>query len=331
MEWVRAARLFVSVVHTGSLSAAGRQAGLSTATVSRLILALEQSLGGRLLNRTTRKLSLTEAGQVYFRQAEQILRQISDANDSVAKFQSVPRGTLRVHTRMLVGHQYIVPALPQFLAQHPEIKIDLMLSNYPVDLVEKNIDVDIRIGKLDDSSLVARKLAASERLVCASPAYLERSPPIASPLDLARHNCLTYRINLGETVWRFVDADSEMVAVPVSGSFQTDNGHALLESVRAGVGIGLMPDWAISTDLSSGRLVRLFPNHRVSYTEFDNGIYAVYQQTNKTLAKVRVFIEFLVRLFQERLAAGGAVAAVAPGEPGATRRRSGRRPPSRAR
>ena len=167
-------------------------------------------------------------------------------------------------------------------------------------------------------------------MVCAAPAYLARHAPIASPLDLTTHNCLTYRINLGETVWRFVDADSEMVAVPVSGSFQTDNGHALLEAVRAGVGIGLMPDWAIRTDLNSGRLRRLFPDQRVSYTEFDNGIYAVYQQTHKTLAKVRVFIEFIVRLFQEQLSGGDAAAAEAPREPGTMRRRSGRRPTSRA-
>jgi len=303
VEWVRAVRLFVNVVQTGSLSAAGRQAGLSTATVSRLILALEQSLGGRLLNRTTRKLSLTEAGQVYFRQVEQILHQIGEANDSVARFQSLPRGTLRVHSRMLVGHQYIAPALPRFLLQHPDIKIDLMLSNYPADLVEKNIDVDIRIGKLDDSSLVARKLASSERIVCAAPDYLEHHTPVVSPLDLTEHNCLTYRINLGETVWRFIDSDEAVVAVPVAGNFQTDNGEALLEAIRAGVGVGLMPDWAIIDDLASGRLRRLFADHRVSYTEFDNGIYAVYQQTHRTLAKVRVFIEFLADLFEQRLAA----------------------------
>lgn len=323
VEWVRAMRLFVSVVQHGSLSAAGRQAGLSTATVSRLILALEEGLGGRLLNRTTRKLSLTEAGQIYFRQVEQILHQISEANDSVAQLQSVPRGTLRVHSRMLVGHQYIVPALPGFLAKHPEIRVDLIMSNHPVDLVDRNIDVDIRIGKLVDSSLVARKLASSERIVCAAPEYLDRHPRVESPLDLAAHNCLTYRINLGQTVWRFIDSDGSVVAVPISGNFQTDSGVALLEAVRAGVGVGLMPDWAIVSDLASGRLRRLFPEHRVSYTEFDNGIYAVYQQMHKTLAKVRVFIEFLAALFEERLGAG--VRDAAPGsEPAKPRRAKSR-------
>lgn len=320
VEWVRAVRLFVSVVQSGSLSAAARLAGLSTATVSRLILALEESLGGRLLNRTTRKLSLTEAGQIYFRQVELILHQIAEANDSVAQLQSVPRGTLRVHSRMLVGHQYIAPALPDFLAQHPEIRIDLLLSNHPVDLVDRNIDVDIRIGKLVDSSLVARKLASSERIVCATPGYLEKHPPLVTPLDLMEHNCLTYRLNLGQTLWRFIDADGSLVAVPVSGNFQTDNGEALLATVLAGVGVGLMPDWAIRSELASGRLRRLFPDHRVSYTEFDNGIYAVYyQRTQKTLAKIRVFIEFLAALFEERLA-GGTMASAVGREPGKPRR-----------
>ena len=160
MEWLRSMRLFVGVVQNGSLSAAGRQHGLSPASVSRHISALEESVGGRLLNRTSRKLTLTEAGEIYFHKVEHILQQILEANESVAQLQSVPRGTLRVHSRMLVGHQYIVPALPEFMKQYPDITVDLLLSNHAVDLVEQNIDVDIRIGKLVDSSLIARKLAA---------------------------------------------------------------------------------------------------------------------------------------------------------------------------
>ena len=148
MEWLRSIRLFVGVVQNGSLSAAGRQHGLSPASVSRHISALEESVGGRLLNRTSRKLTLTEAGEIYFQKVEHILQQILEANESVAQLQSVPRGTLRVHSRMLVGHQYIVPALPDFMKQYPDITVDLLLSNHAVDLVENNIDVDIRIGKL---------------------------------------------------------------------------------------------------------------------------------------------------------------------------------------
>jgi DNA-binding transcriptional LysR family regulator len=295
-------RLFVSVVQNGGLSAAGRQIGLSPATVSRHMSALEESLGGRLLNRTSRKLTLTEAGEIYYRHVEQILQQIADANDSVARLQTVPRGTLRVHSRMLVGHQFIVPALPTFLAQYPEVKVDLLLSNYPINLVEQNIDVDIRIGKLVDSALIARKLAASERIVCAAPDYLARHPEIATPADLPAHNCLTYRLNMGRTIWRFEAADATLLEVPVSGNLQSDNGQSLLAAALAGVGIALMPDWSIRDDLAAGRLRRLFPERRVSYIEFDNGVYAVYQQSRHMSAKVRVFVEFLAALFKQRLA-----------------------------
>ena len=164
MDWLQPMRIFVSVVQNGSLSSAGRQLGLSPASVSRHISALEESLGCRLVNRTSRKLTLTEAGELYFARVEQILQQVAEAKDSVSQLQTMPRGTLRVHSRMLVGQLHIAPALPAFLAQNPEVKVDLLLSNRVVDLVEQNIDIDVRIGKLIDSSLVARQLAVSERI-----------------------------------------------------------------------------------------------------------------------------------------------------------------------
>lgn len=300
MEWLRSMRLFVSVVQNGSLSAAGRQHGLSPASVSRHISGLEESVGGRLLNRTSRKLTLTEAGEIYYGKIEHILRQIVEANDGVAQLQANPRGTLRVHSRMLVGHQYIVPALPDFMRQYPDITVDLLLSNGPVDLVENNIDVDIRIGKLVDSALIARKLVASERIVCATPGYLKRAGPLDAPDDLKAHNCLTYRLNLGRASWRFKEPDGEVIEVPVTGTFQTDNGQALLEATRAGLGIALMPDWSINDDLAAGRLTRLFPKHRVSFESFENGVYAVYQKTRHQSKKVRAFVDFVSALFRQR-------------------------------
>jgi DNA-binding transcriptional LysR family regulator len=285
----------------GSLSAAARQHGLSPASVSRHISALEESVGGRLLNRTSRKLTLTEAGELYFHKVEQILQQILEANDSVAQLQLVPRGTLRVHSRMLVGHQYIVPALPDFMKQYPDITVDLLLSNHAIDLVEQNIDVDIRIGKLVDSSLIARKLVSSERIVCATPKYLERAGPVASPNDLTAHNCLTYRLNLGRTTWKFKEPDGEVIEVPVTGRFQTDNGQAILAATLSDVGIALMPDWSIRDELADGRLKRLFPKHRVSWEAFENGVYAVYQKSRHQSKKVRAFVEFVAALFKQKV------------------------------
>jgi DNA-binding transcriptional LysR family regulator len=166
MDSLQPMRIFVSVVQNGSLSSAGRQLGLSPASVSRHISALEEGLGCRLINRTSRKLTLTEAGELYFKKVEQVLLQIAEANDSVAELQATPRGTLRVHSRMLVGHLLIVPALPTFLVQNPEVKVDLLLSNRVVDLVEQNVDIDIRIGKLVDSSLVG-SVSPSANASCA--------------------------------------------------------------------------------------------------------------------------------------------------------------------
>jgi len=301
MDWLQPMRIFVSVVQNGSLSSAGRQLGLSPASVSRHISALEESLGCRLVNRTSRKLTLTEAGELYFARVEQILQQVAEAKDSVSQLQTMPRGTLRVHSRMLVGQLHIAPALPAFLAQNPEVKVDLLLSNRVVDLVEQNIDIDVRIGKLIDSSLVARQLAVSERILCAAPSYLASRPAIAKPADIAAHNCLTYRINLGRTVWRFIDQRGVLEEIAVTGNLQSDNGHALLTAALGGAGAALMPDWAIRDELASGRLRRLLPHYRISHVEFDNGVYAVFQKSRHMSAKVRVFIEFLAATFRERL------------------------------
>ena len=300
MDWLQPMRIFVSVVQNGSLSSAGRQLGLSPASVSRHISALEEGLGCRLINRSSRKLTLTEAGELYFTKVEQILHQIAEANDTVAQLQTMPRGTLRVHSRMLVGHLIVVPALPEFLSRNPELKIDLLLSNDTVDLVERNIDVDIRIGKLVDSSLIGRRLIPAERVLCATPAYLLGHAPVDATSDLAGHNCLTYRINVGQTMWRFIDGSGAMQEVPVAGSLQSDNGLALLTATLAGVGVALMPDWAVRDPLADGRLQRLLPHYRVSHIEFDNGVYAVYQRTHMS-AKVRAFIDFLTETFQRRL------------------------------
>lgn len=297
VDWLQPMRIFVSVVQNGSLSSAGRQLGLSPASVSRHISALEESLGCRLVNRSSRKLTLTEAGELYYGKVEQILHQIAEANDSVSQLQTAARGTLRVHTRMLVGHLIVVPALPEFMERNPDVKIDLLMSNNAVDLVERNIDVDIRIGKLNDSSLVARRLSPAERVLCASPAYLASRGAVQSPDDLAAHNCLTYRINVGQTVWRFLDEAGVLKEVPVAGSLQSDNGLALLNATLAGVGVALMPDWAVREHLAAGRLKRLLPQFRISHIEFDNGVYAVYQRSHMA-AKVRAFIDFLAETFE---------------------------------
>lgn len=300
MDALRAIQVFARVVQQGSLSSAARQLDSSPASVSRQISALEATLGARLLNRTSRKLTLTEAGEAYYHHVEKILHHMDEAQQSVSQLQATPRGTLRVHSRILVGQVHVVEAVADFLLRYPELTVDLMLSNQAVDLVEQNIDVDVRIGKLSDSALIARPLAVSERLVCAAPSYLARHPAPRNPGELAGHNCLTYRLHTGGSVtWRFADAQGRTTDIPVAGSFRTDHSPSLRRMALAGVGLVLMPEWSVREDLASGALVRLFADQQVSFTEFDSGIYAVYQRSRFMSAKVRLFVEHLVEVFEK--------------------------------
>ncbi|MEC9344002.1 MAG: LysR family transcriptional regulator [Pseudomonadota bacterium] len=301
MEWVQTLKSFTSAVQQGSLSGAGRLLGRSPASISRHISSLEDSLGTQLLKRSSRNLALTEAGEIYYAQVEQILQQLTEANRSVTELQSRPQGSLRVHSRMLVGQVMILPHLQEFLLEFPDISVDLMMSNNLAPVMDQGIDVDIRIGSLEDSSLIARKLTSSERIVCATRDYLDRSPPLAVPDDLRHHNCLTYRINLGKPVWRFRDRNERVQEVAVTGALQTDFGFALVEMVKAGSGIALLPDWSIQKALKSGELVRLFPEYTVSHIDFDNGVYAVFPAARQTSLKLRLFIDFLASVFRREL------------------------------
>jgi len=302
LEWVQTLRSFVNAVQLGSLSSAGRMLGCSPASISRHIASLEDELGTQLLKRSSRNLALTEAGQLYYTQAEQILQQLNEANRSISQLHTKPQGVLRVHSRMLVGQLMLVPNLPDFMARYPEITVDLVLSNSIAPVMEQSFDVDIRIGKLQDSSLIARKLLSSERVACATPEYLASHPPLASPQDLRDHNCLTYRINLGTSVWRFMDAQQRVVEVLIKGSFRTDFGFALVELARSGAGIALLPDWSVHEDLASGRLVRIFPEYKVSHIEFENGIYAVFPKARQTSLKLQLFVDFMTTAFRRQMA-----------------------------
>ncbi|MEJ8573012.1 LysR family transcriptional regulator [Microbaculum marinum] len=294
-------RSFTTAVQEGSLSGAGRVLGLSPASISRHIASLEARLQTQLLKRSSRSLALTEAGEIYYSQVEQVLQQLEEANDSVTQLQSKPQGVLRVHSRMLVGELMILPNLPEFLASYPDITVDLMLSNNIASVMDQGTDVDIRIGRLEDSSLIARKLASSERVVCASPDYLAKHPPIREPADLRHHNCLTYRTNLGTPVWRFKDAADRVDEVQIKGTLRTDFGHALVQMARAGVGVALLPDWSIHRDLTDGALVRLFPDTQVSHIDFDNGVYAVFPASRQTSIKLRLFVDFMADVFKREL------------------------------
>jgi DNA-binding transcriptional LysR family regulator len=292
-------RLFVRVVQCGSFSAAARQIGSSPASVFRAINSLEDRLGTRLLNRTTRKLSLTEAGEIFSGRVEHILSEIQDVTSELTQLQHAPRGLLRVHARVSLGSQHIAPILPAFLAQYSELRIDLRLSDRAVDIVEDNIDVAICVGRIDSVSLTIRKLTSSPRRVCASPDYLARHGRPVEPGDLIRHNCLTFRAEANQMIWRFLQA-KQLTEIRVAGSLQADNAEVLRQAALKGLGVVLLPEWCVGGDLATGRLQLLLADYEATPFGFDNGIYMVTQKARHRSMKVRLFMDFMASNFRNR-------------------------------
>ncbi len=300
MDNVKAVRLFIQAAQIGSLSAAGREYGLSPASVSRQISNLEDDLGVRLLNRTSRRLSLTEAGQIYFQRAERWLQDLDEMRDEVSELAVRPRGRLRVQSRISLGTQHVAPLIPDLLAQYPELDIDLWLTDTDLDLAEHGIDVAIRTGNQSDSSLIARRISSSPRVVCASPAYWQGNARPSTPDELVDHNCLIYRFGEAPALWKFRDAEEASTEMRVAGNFQSNNAEALRVATLSGLGVALLPAWSIKDDLLNGGLERVLENYVATATDLDFGIYAVYLSKRYLSAKSRLFIDYLVTAFGSR-------------------------------
>ena len=297
MNTLEAMNLLVEVVDGGSFSAAGRELGLAPSSVARGIAGLEEDLGIRLLNRTTRKLSLTEAGSLYLERARRILAEVEEARLSVTQLEADPRGTLRLNVATAFGRHHVVPMLPHFLAKYPDLTIDLTLTDAFVDLVEEGIDLAVRVGELKDSSLVARKLAPNDRVLCASPVYFDRSGRPETPDDLRRHNCLIYKRGNDRPIWHFRHPDGQIQDVNASGDFHTNNTEALHATTRDGLGISILPTWLVGKDLADGSLEVVMKDYTVSPTALDTSIYAVFPYNRHLSPKVRAFVDALVDRF----------------------------------
>jgi DNA-binding transcriptional LysR family regulator len=297
MNTLESMNVLVEVVDGGSFSAAGRELGLAPSSVARSVAALEDDLGVRLLNRTTRKLSLTEAGRLFLERARRILVEVEEARLSVTQLEADPRGTLRLNLPTAFGRTHVVPMLPDFLAQYPELSLDLSLTDAFVDLVEEGIDLAVRVGELQDSSLVARKLAPNIRVICASPDYFERHGRPTIPDDLENHNCLIYKRGNDRVVWHLRDSAGVIHDVPISGRLQTNNTEALLALVLDGVGIAVLPTWLVGNDIAEGRLEAVFSDYDVSPTALDTNIYAVFPYNRHLSPKVRACVDALVARF----------------------------------
>jgi len=291
-------KLFAEVIDCGSFSAAGRRFGLAASSVSRQVGALEDALRARLINRSTRKLSLTEAGRLYHERARQILADVEDANRSVSHLEAVPRGLLRVNGPTVFGRLHIAPHLPTFLELYPEINIDLTLTDHFVDVIEEGADIVVRIGGLSDSSLFARRLAPNRRILCASPEYLRRHGRPQTPAELANHTCLVYKLYSTMATWHIRCGKSNAKEeVQVSGRLAANNSEALHAAVLGGVGIGLLPMWLVGQDLQSGRLERVLPTLEADLTKDETSIHAIYPHKRLLSAKVRAFVDFLVETY----------------------------------
>jgi len=284
--------VFARIVGTGSLSAAARDLGMSPALVSRRLAALEARLGVRLINRTTRSLHLTDEGAAYYETCTRLLAEIEEADAAVSAGRADPRGILRVALPASFGNQHVAPLMPRFVARYPDVQLSLSLSDRNVNVVEEGFDLAIRIADLADSSLAARKLAPNRRVVCASPAYLQRKGTPRTPEDLAQHNCLTttdFSMN-----WDYRDPDGKAGSVRVTGRYACDNWEVLRDWAVAGLGIALKSTWDVRRHLEDGSLVSLLPGYTFAT---DVAIYAVYPHRRHLPAKTRAFIEFLAESF----------------------------------
>ena len=295
MDRLKALELFVGTAREGSLSAAGRRAGLSPASVSRHIGELEARLGVQLFHRTTRHLALTDAGRLFLQRVEELLHGIEGAEAAALALQAVPRGTLRIHSRTLFGMKVLTPLLPGFQQAYPELKVDLRLSERRIQLRDEEFDVDLLIGTPNDPSLMQRRLLASRRILVASPDYVRSRPALRVPGELAQHNCLTYWMGLEPVVWKFLDKRGALSEVAVPSAFTCNNGLILSELAAKGHGIALLDDYTVADELDDGRLVRLLPGYKVTNSNFDEGVSAAFLPSAYLPEKIRVFIDFMAR------------------------------------
>ncbi|WP_301592635.1 LysR family transcriptional regulator [Sabulicella glaciei] len=284
---------FVAVAEQGGISAAARVLNRDPSVVSRRLDALEARLGVRLLSRTTRRVTLTEAGAAYLARVRTILGELSAADSEAAEGADAPRGLLRLSLPATFTRRWIAPWLPAFLAAYPEVQLELLHSDRFVDLVAEGFDAAVRIGELSDSSLVVRRLAPVETILCASPDYLARRGLPASPEELEQHECLRFPKDRFRQGWKLRN-DARQVTQRVSGSLVSDEGEGLLVACVAGAGILPASDWEVGQELADGQLVRVLPGWRF---DVEGAVHVVLPPGRLVPAKTRAFVEWLARDF----------------------------------
>ncbi len=292
MDTLISFKVFLAVAGAGSFAAAADRLELSRAVVSKHIKHLEERVGTRLLERTTRRVALTELGRAFYERAQRAVGELDEAMLEAGQSTAAPRGRIRITSALSFGLRHLSHAISAYLSRYPEVKIELELSDRFIDIGEEGFDLAIRIGTLDESSLIARKLATTRLVACASPAYIKQHGAPRTPQELREHNCLTYSYNPRPKFWSFRRGGQEQT-VQVEGCVQVNNGDLLQQLVRDGHGIALLPAFLAGADLEAGRLVDVLRE----YDEGELGIYAVYTNRKYMPAKVRSFLNFLVERF----------------------------------
>ena len=284
---------FVRAVELGGFSIAAREMGMTPSAISKLVTRLEDRLGVRLLNRTTRRLALTPEGEAYFHRSQRILADIDEAENEVASFRSKPKGLLRINVGTAFGMHQLAPALPEFLARNPEMQVELTLTDRVVDLIEEGADLGIRLGNLVDSSLVARRICEVERVICASPAYLRKHGTPRKPEDLLAHNCLSMTNAPALRRWPFETREGPR-SIEVSGNMSASSADALLQQALLGLGVIRLTDVIVGAAIREGRLVTLLEDvhHREPLP-----LHAVYPHGRHRSPRVAAMVEFLLEKF----------------------------------
>ncbi len=295
MERLNGLTAFIRTVELGSQAAAAEDLGLSRMAVSRHIQGLERRLGVRLLQRTTRSQTLTEAGTAFFERARLALEQLQEAADHAAEFRTALHGTLKISAPVSFSTRSLAPVLARFSAEYPELQVELMLNDRQVDLIEEGFDLALRIGEVTDGSLALRRLARFPVILCASPDYLARHGTPATPEDLRQHNCLRYLLSGQKHGWTLPDTDGQRRLIPVRGNLATNNGDALLAAALAGQGIILQPTFIVQEALREGRLVTIMSDREPRRID----LHAVFPATRMMPVKLRRLLDFLAEAYRD--------------------------------
>lgn len=294
MDRLQSMRVFAKVVEQGGFARAGAALDISNAVVTRHVADLEDHLGTRLLNRTTRKLSLTETGQAYLERVRHILQEIDDAEAITSSLSKKPAGTLRIYAHLGFGQFQLAQLLPEYAQNYPDVALDVTLSDRTVDLVEEGFDVGVFIGlQKFDASMIARKLCMSQITLCASPDYIKQHGAPKTPKDISEHECLNFAFEQLRSHWALEGPDGDMVNVQVTSKMISNNGDLLRHCALAGMGVVIRASYSLGDDLRSGRLVRLLPNHHMGQMP----IAMVYPSRRLLSAKVRSFVDFMSAKF----------------------------------